>query len=983
MLVELVWMLGLDVLFVGLFVLLMVPLVLYKKAAYAVLKRNFIGYFSNPTGYVFLCLFVLLTSFSAFWPHEFFASNLANLVQLNTYLPFIMLVFIPAITMSIWAEERRQGTDELLLTLPAGDFDIVIGKYLAAASIFTASLLFSQLASYAVLVSLTLGDLDTGLLFTTYLGYWLIGLAMIAIGMVASFLTSNLTVGFILGAAFNAPLAFAAKADVIVPIASLSRMVSRWSFSEQFDDFGRGVVSLSSTTFFVMLIAVGIYLSMVLIGRRHWLGGRDGHSMLGHYLVRTLALIIIVVGANLVFSNYDLIRIDTTEGRVSSLSPDTLKLISEIKKNQDHTIYIDAFLGSQIPEDYVKTRFELVSLLKEFQAMSGGKVNVRIHDNLEPFSKEAAQADQRFGIQPQTVNTRTHGVIKDEQVILGAAFTCGLQKVVVPFFDYGIPVEYELIRSISTVASGERKKLGVVRTDAQLMGGFSFAGGQPSNIPKQAIVEELEKQYEVEEVDPSNPIETGKYDVLLAVQPSSLTPPELDNFVEAIRSGQPTAIFEDPLPYMLSAPGTSQPKRANPMMAMMGGGQAPPKGDIKKLWDLLGMRMVGGSGGLSGFDAEIVWQQYNPYKKLQVSGFGDEFVFIRHDAPGAENEAFNETEPITKGLEEILFPFPGAVEPLPNSSLGFTELVKTGDKAGTIKYQDLLDNQENPILLQIKRGRPAGKYILAARITESSNDKQSVSATGSPTAVRTVKASGEGEASPGDKAASEKGSSDSKTDQKSINVVYVADIDLLSTPFVRIRAQPDQELHWRFDNVTFVLNVLDVLAGDDRYVDIRKRKTKLSTLKVVEARIEQAREEEQQAQDKFDAEYTKAVQKAEQQSRETVKRFQDMVDELQAKQRKGEAVDLAELQARTISLSMQQRVANQRLDIERERLQRQRDENILKIRRDTALEVQSYQNGIKAWAVILPPIPPLLVGLIVFVRRRMREREGVTKSRLR
>ena len=114
----------LDVAFLAVCVLAIAPLVMYKRAAFAVLKRNFIGYFSNPTGYVFLCLFVLLTSFAAFWPHEFFTANLANLNQLNNVLPFIMMVFIPAITMSIWSEERRQGTDELLLTLPADDFDI-------------------------------------------------------------------------------------------------------------------------------------------------------------------------------------------------------------------------------------------------------------------------------------------------------------------------------------------------------------------------------------------------------------------------------------------------------------------------------------------------------------------------------------------------------------------------------------------------------------------------------------------------------------------------------------------------------------------------------------------------------------------------------------------------------------------------------------------------------------------------------------------
>src|ERR1044072_7737270 len=151
----------------------------------AIFRRNFVSYFSNPTGYVFICVFVLLSSIAAFWPNEFFNSNLANLDQLNRSLPYILLVFIPAITMSIWADERRQGTDELLLTLPAADFDIVIGKYLGAASIFTVSVLCPQLANCSVLVSLandpetSLVDIDMGLFFTTYLGYWLMGLAMI------------------------------------------------------------------------------------------------------------------------------------------------------------------------------------------------------------------------------------------------------------------------------------------------------------------------------------------------------------------------------------------------------------------------------------------------------------------------------------------------------------------------------------------------------------------------------------------------------------------------------------------------------------------------------------------------------------------------------------------------------------------------------------------------------------------------------------
>src|SRR5437763_3286737 len=189
---EMIKLVAIDAIFVVVLALLLTPLAQFKRAAFAVLKRNFVGYFANPTGYVFLCLFVFLTSAAAFWPHDFFIANLANLDQLNKYMPLILLVFVPAITMSLWADERRQGTDELLLTLPAADFDIVIGKYLAAAAIYTVSLMFSEIWNCWLLVQVAsdptqnLVDIDTGLFFITYLGYWLMGVAMLAIGMVAA-----------------------------------------------------------------------------------------------------------------------------------------------------------------------------------------------------------------------------------------------------------------------------------------------------------------------------------------------------------------------------------------------------------------------------------------------------------------------------------------------------------------------------------------------------------------------------------------------------------------------------------------------------------------------------------------------------------------------------------------------------------------------------------------------------------------------------
>ena len=405
----------------------------------AVFKRNFVSYFSNPTGYVFICVFVLLGSLAAFWPPEFFNSNLANLDQLNRYLPYILLVFIPAITMSVWADERRQGTDELILTIPASDIEVVVGKYLSAVGIYTVSLVFSYLCNLVILQ--IWGNPDPGLFLTNYLGYWFVGLAMLAIGMVASFLTSNLTVSFILGLALNAPLVVADQASSVMG-PKLASVIRSWSLAENFVDFGRGIVSLSAIGYFLGIVTVCLYISMVLIGRRHWTGRRDGARMGTHFVVRTAGLAVAALGVVLTLRAYD-VRADLSAEQISSLSLDTKHLLADLETEQ--AIEVTAYISPAVPEDYAQTRLTLLNMLRQFQRLSGGKLRVDVVET-ETKTEAASLASQQFGIEPVTVLSRERGAFRDEDIFLGCAFTCGLEKVVVPFFDRGTPVEYELIR---------------------------------------------------------------------------------------------------------------------------------------------------------------------------------------------------------------------------------------------------------------------------------------------------------------------------------------------------------------------------------------------------------------------------------------------------------------------------------------------------------------------------------------------------------
>ena len=943
-------LLVLDLVFLGVVLAIIMTLSMTRRVGYAVLKRNFYGYFSNPTGYVFLCLFVLLTSLAAFWPHEFFNSNLGTLGQLNKWFTYIMLFFIPAITMSIWAEERRQGTDELLLTLPADDFDIVIGKYVAAASIYSVSLLFSQFSTFIVLAFLTQGEIDTGLFFTNYIGYWFIGLAMIAIGMVASFLTNNLTVGFILGALFNAPLAFAFNADTILE-KNVAREIKTFSIAERFDDFGRGVLSLSGISYFVLVSMVGIYLCMVLIGKRHWTGGSDGNVKLGHYLLRIALLVGIAIGGTMLFRNKDR-RLDATEMKVSSLSPVTADLIKAMGKDRD--IVVDAYLSAEVPEEYAKIKYQVISLLKEFQSTArtnGVPMQLRIYDSVLPSSEEEKQAEQQYGILPQTIRVRERGTYSDQPVLLSAAFRSGLQKVVIPFFEPGVPVEYELIRSLTTVAKPARKKLGILNTDARMMGGFDQRSMQSSQ--QQPIVQELSKQYEIVSVSAATPIDTEKLDVLLAVQPSSMSPEEMINFTDAVKSGLPTAIFEDPMVALESMPGTGEPKQAGGPMAMFGGGGPQPKGDILPLWRALGLDIPRQPGPMGLQSPDLCWHEYNPYPVLaETSEATDLWVFAREEAPGAEG-AFSSESEISKGLKEVMFLYAGAIRAAPESerNVEVLPLVKTGAKAGTLSRSDL-DLIERSGLsqateLRMRRGENAAEQILAVLV--------------------------EG-----------KSSAEKKEGERPIKAVYVADVDCLTRTFVDLRNRPPmlEEIKFQFQNITFVLNAIDVLAGETNYPQIRRHVPSFSTLRLVEEQADIARQEEATKRSEFSKNFNEAIAKAEEENSKAERDFKDRIEKL-SKDGTLDASKFQDLQQLQIEAAMRQQNTAKRFKVEKDRLQRERDTGIRNARREADEAISKIRNYYKLLAVFVPPIPPLLVGIIVMVSRRLREREGISKNRLK
>ncbi|HLA83195.1 MAG TPA: Gldg family protein [Thermoguttaceae bacterium] len=901
----------------------------------AIFFRNFTAFFSSVTGYAFIFFFVLLSVGLSFGLDAIYNTNLANLDVLSSIYPLTMLLLIPAITMGLWAGERRDGTDELLLTMPGSDLDIVLGKYLAAVAIYTTSLLFAlvpcywllnQLASTGRGLALT-PAIDVGLFLATFFGFWLMGLAALGLGMVASFVTRNLTLAWLLGTAMNIPLAALVALTVLMTYVSglLGHLAPALAeLNDSLTAPSRGTLSLLGTVFFVAVVTVALYLCMVLIGARHW-GRRDKVVMSLHFALRTLALIVIGASA-VVWARRAEVRVDVTAGQLTKLSAETKRLLADLKS--DRPVMIEAFISPEVPQEYVQTRKTLDTMIREMTALGHGKVQSRIIPTSED-TDEAVAAETRYGIAPREVVDLGGGTISVKQIFLGVTIQSGLNRVTVPFFDRGIPVEYELIRSIATVLEEKKKKIGVLVTDAPLYGQFdmqSMSAGR--NWP---VIDELEKQYDVVRVDASGPIDPADYDALLAVQPSTLGPEQMDHFVAAVRTGLPTAIFEDPAPLLAGVTGTSQPRRSpGGMNAMMMGQQSPPKGDIEKLWGLLGVRFTGDS---------IVWQKWNPFDRIKQFDEQPEFVFIDS---GAAKRPFNPDDPITAGMQRLLFPFPGAIAAMNASTLAIKPLVETGEQTGTVRVDDLMEmspfGQAGGLNPNRQLKFTGASYVLAARIHGEAAD----------------------DAPPSD--GKEK---TSKPVPAKINVVLVADLDMLTPAFFALRQQGDNPqlgIHFDFDNVTFILNVLDELAGDNRFIAIRARRPAHRPLARIGEQSKETRDKTAKAIDRSNEQYEQAV--AEEQRKLSLQ-----VREIEKKM-KAENLDLMEIARR---VAIVQQAGEKRLNAKTEQLERERDRAIRKERIKETSKVSDIRVKYKLFAWFLAPIPPLLLGLFVFVRQWMRE----------
>ncbi|MEE4358832.1 MAG: ABC transporter permease subunit [Desulfococcaceae bacterium] len=237
----------------------------------AVFKREIFGYFGSPVAYVFIAIFLLLIGFFTFYISRFFEAGQADLRAFFEWHPWIYMFLIPAVAMRLWAEERRMGTIELILTFPVTVTEVILGKFLAAWAFIAVALFLTFPMFFTVIY---LGDPDIGAIFCGYVGSFLMAGAFLSVGSMTSSLTRSQVISFIVAVVICLFFILAGYPPVTDMLSGwaprwMVSVVSNLSFLSHFVSLQRGVIDMRDLIYFFSVIFFMLFAnSMVIQNRR-------------------------------------------------------------------------------------------------------------------------------------------------------------------------------------------------------------------------------------------------------------------------------------------------------------------------------------------------------------------------------------------------------------------------------------------------------------------------------------------------------------------------------------------------------------------------------------------------------------------------------------------------------------------------------------------------------------------------------------------
>lgn len=664
------------------------------KNLWIVTKNELKRYFISPLAYVYLISFLVLNgSFAVYFGH-FFERGRADLLPMFGFQPWLYLLFIPGISMRLWAEEFRSKTIVQIMTMPVSAAALVWGK-------FFASWLFCALAliltfPFWLTVNL-LGQPDNAVIALSYAGSFLLAGCMLAVSQTMSALTKNQVIALVLAVITNLVFFLSSLEYVLsffrlfMPL-SIVDLVASFSFITHFDTISRGLLELRDLVFFASLILLFNFTSEIIVsfktsGTSRLLQSSSRRRCIAAFIVLLLGFIGLNLLANSFLRN---IQYDVTEEKIFSLSPATRTILKNLPQPVTAKLYYSKILGQRNPE--FRLYFDKLRLLMEqYSKISDGRFDYRIFYP-EPLSREEDYA-LSMGLQPLPV------IDKSQAAFFGMILNDSIDnRQIIPFFtlDRQDFIEQDLTEAVYLL-NGTKGKLGLISS-------LPLNSKTIENVitPRWEIMNQLDKFYNTTEITQPEQLQKENFDVLMIVHPTDLSPEFAQAIIDYSYKGGKILLFVDIAAEAVRnfAPSAIRFKASN----LRG---------LDKAW---GFRYYP-QAVVADLENSLTVDASSDYSK-NTNFTQDVIQFL------LKEKNFNPVDPSTRNLRKILFSSATVIEPdlAQEDKVRFMPLITAGFNSSVMNAELVRDNV-NPA--DILRNFKADKFhkIVAARLTGKEADK--------------------------------------------------------------------------------------------------------------------------------------------------------------------------------------------------------------------------------------------------------------------
>lgn len=443
----------------------------------------------------------------------------ADLETLFSMGPFVFMFLIPAITMRMLAEEKKTGTIELLLTRPLSDTQIILGKYLAAFALVLFAVIPTLIYYYSVYqLGNPIGNLDTPGIVGSYIGLVLLGGVFTSIGLLASSLSENQIISFIL-AVFLCFALFTGVSSVSGLFSGDTALyIEEMSLSYHYDALSRGLIDTRNLLFFLSTSVVMLLITKLKLSARMMSFKPQRVKSWGQFGAGIAILLIInVIGANY-FERFDL-----TEEKRYTLRESTKKMLAEVNQ----PVHVELLLGSNLPTAFQRLQKTILETIEEFSIYSGAQVTFSVNDpgeaNTEAERNKNYEWRKSQGLSPTRIFTNEDGRDIQKLIFPYAIINYGGRAAGILLLkgDQGAPsevklnqsiegIEFELAVGIQRLTAANRKRVGILNGHGEL-----------DSLNIQGFVADMIQFYDLQRLDLSKETEIRNFDAVIVAKPQT------------------------------------------------------------------------------------------------------------------------------------------------------------------------------------------------------------------------------------------------------------------------------------------------------------------------------------------------------------------------------------------------------------------------------------------------------------------------------